>query len=180
MIFAATPLVGAFIIDIEPVEDERGFFARSFCAEAFAARGLRSHFLQCGISHNRRRGILRGLHFQAPPHEEVKLIRCTAGKVFDVMVDLRAHSPTRGQWFATQLSAENHRMVYIPEGFAHGFQVLEDGSELFYQISEPYEPTLSRGLRWNDPDIGIAWPLPDETFLSPRDQELPFLCEIDL
>ena len=143
--------------------------ARTFCREEFQARGLACEFVQCSTSFNRHRGTLRGLHFQDAPYAETKLVRCTRGRVFDVAVDLRAGSTTRGRWSATELSAETGRMVYIPAGFAHGFQTLEDDTELFYQISVPYRPEAARCIAWDDPSLAIAWPLADPV-LSARDR----------
>ena len=168
MIFVETPLRGAYVIEVEKHEDERGFFARSWCAREFAAKGLDPHLVQCNVSFNKRKGTLRGLHYQIPPHGEVKLVRCTKGSLVDVIVDLRKDSPTFLKWFAVELTATNHRMLYIPKLFAHGFQTLEDDTEIFYQMSEFYEPAASKGLRWNDPRLGITWPL-DERIISSRD-----------
>jgi dTDP-4-dehydrorhamnose 3,5-epimerase len=170
--FAETPLAGAFVVEIEPLKDERGLFARSFCRQEFEAHGLDPAVAQCNVSHNVKRGTLRGLHYQAPPHEEAKLVRCTRGAIWDVIVDLREASKTRLQWFAAELSADNHRALYVPRGFAHGFQTLADDAEVFYQMSEFYRPDGARGIRWNDPSIGIRWPLA-EPILSARDRDLP-------
>src|ERR1700678_2956828 len=150
MIFTETPLAPACLIDIEPAGDERGYFARVFCQDEFSRRGLPGCFVQASLSFNRRRGTLRGLHYQAEPHPEGKLVRCTRGAVFDVMLDLRRDAPTYCGWFATELSADNARAVYIPPGFAHGFQTLSDDAELLYQMTEAYRPELSRGVRWDD------------------------------
>ena len=158
----------------ELLEDERGSFARSFCQGEFRAHGLDPVIAQCNISFNKRRGVLRGLHYQVKPHEEVKLVRCTRGAIWDVIVDLREGAPTRYRWFATELTADNRRALYIPRGFAHGFQTLADNSEVFYQMSEFYHPESARGVRWNDPVIGIAWPLADPV-VSPRDRSYPLL-----
>lgn len=177
MIFTETPLPGAFTVDLAPIEDERGFFARSFSEEAFTAHGLEARFVQCNISHNRRRGTLRGLHFAAPPHDEVKLVRCTRGALWDVIVDLRPGSPTRGRWFAATLDAENRRALYVPRGFAHGFQTLVDDTEVFYQMSASYVAAAARGVRHDDPQLGIPWPLP-ERILSERDRGLPLFAEL--
>jgi dTDP-4-dehydrorhamnose 3,5-epimerase len=160
MIFTETPLVGAFVVEPERIADERGFFARTWCVNEFAARGLETRLVQCNVSYNARRGTLRGMHFQAAPHEEVKLVRCTAGAIYDVIVDLRPGSPTRHQWFGVELTAANRLALYIPAGFAHGFQTLEDESEVFYQMAEFYHPESARGVRYDDPAFGIAWPLP--------------------
>ena len=175
MIFEATPLAGAFVIVPEPIPDTRGFFARLFCAETFAQHGLNPHLDQISMSHNTRAGIVRGLHLQRPPHAEAKLVRVTAGAIFDVAVDLRAGSPTYGRWYGTELSAENRRQLYIPEGFAHGFQTLSEVAEVAYHISTAYAPTHVDGLRWDDPDLAIRWPAPDAAVLSERDAALGFL-----
>jgi dTDP-4-dehydrorhamnose 3,5-epimerase len=172
MIFTETQLRGAFVIDIEKKEDERGFFARTFCEREFAAHGLETRFVQCSISHNTRKGTLRGLHYQAAPNEEVKLVRCTAGALYDVIVDLRRDSPTFKKSFGVELSAQNCRMLYIPKQFAHGFQTLQDHTEIFYQMAQFYSPESARGVRWNDPALGIQWP-PDERIINERDQTYP-------
>jgi len=174
MIFLETPLRGAYVIELDKHEDERGYFARSWCAREFAARGLDPHLVQCNVSFNKLNGTLRGLHYQIPPHAEAKLVRCTKGSLFDVIVDLRKASPTFLQWFAIELTAANHRMLYIPKLFAHGFQTLEDGVEIFYQMSEFYEPAAARGLRWNDPRLGINWPDADRV-ISQKDEAYPNL-----
>jgi dTDP-4-dehydrorhamnose 3,5-epimerase len=158
MIFIETKLEGAFLIDIEPREDERGFFARAWCKNEFEEHGLNPRLVQCNISFNKKRGTLRGMHYQGAPFEEAKVVRCTRGAIYDVIIDLRSDSPTYRQWFSAELSAENRRALYIPEGFAHGFQTLADNSELFYQMSEFFHPESARGLRWNDPKFGIPWP----------------------
>ena len=173
-----TPLPDACLVTLEPAEDERGFFARAFDADAFAARGMASRFAQCSLSFNRRKGTLRGLHYQAPPHMEAKLVRCVRGAVFDVIVDLRAGSPTFGRWWGTELSADNRLAVYVPEGFAHGFQTLTDAAELYYQISVPYVPEGSRGLAWDDPALAIAWPDAAGAITSERDRSHPQLKDI--
>ena len=169
MIFLETPLQGAYVIELEKLEDERGFFARSWCVREFATKGLDPHLVQCNVSFNKRKGTLRGLHYQIPPHAEVKLVRCTKGSLFDVIVDLRKDSPTFLKWVGVELTASNHRMLYIPKLFAHGFQTLEDDTEIFYQMSEFYEPAASKGLRWNDPRLGINWP-DDCGAMSQKDQ----------
>ncbi len=175
MQFVPTKLAGAFVVEPEPRGDERGFFARTFCRDEFAARGLNTTWVQCNVSFNRRAGTLRGLHWQADPHPEVKLVRCTAGAAFDVIVDLRPGSPTYRQWVAVELSADNRKAVYIPAGFAHGFQTLADGTELFYQMSEFYYPELARGARWDDPALGIEWPACGHRVVAPRDLAFPDL-----
>ncbi len=174
MKFIETELKGAYIIEPEHLEDERGFFARTFCEQEFAAHGLEIRFVQCSVSFNRRKGTLRGLHYQAAPHAEVKLVRCTAGAAFDVVVDIRPGSPTYKRWLGVELSSGNHKMLYIPEGFAHGFQSLEDRTELFYQISKAHAPEAARGIRWDDPAIGISWPM-KPLVVSARDQGFPVL-----
>ncbi len=174
MIFEPTPIEGAFVVRVEPVQDERGFFGRTFCQDEFRARGLVPPVAQASVSWNRRRGTLRGMHYQVKPHEEIKLVRCTRGAVWDVIVDLRADSPTRWRWNGIELNAENRLAVYIPEGVAHGFQTLCDESELFYQMSIPYHAEFARGVAWNDPVVGIDWPIADP-ILSDRDRGHPWL-----
>ena len=174
MKFAPTSLEGAFVVELERMEDERGFFARSFCQDEFRRHGLKPLIAQCNISWNRKRGTLRGLHYQAAPHEEAKVVRCTRGAIWDVVVDLREGSATRLRWYAAELNAENRRALYVPEGFAHGFQTLADDCEVLYQMSEFYHPELARGVRWDDPRLGIDWPLPDP-ILSARDRSYDLL-----
>lgn len=174
MILRETSLAGAFLVEPEPRPDERGFFARMYGETEFRELGLEPCGRQWSISFNIRRGTLRGLHYQADPHAETKLVRCVAGAVWDVVVDLRRGSSTYGHWTASELTAANRRAFYIPSGFAHGFQTLSDDSELLYAISPDYVAEAARGIRWNDPKIGIAWPLPPVA-LSPRDAELPLL-----
>ncbi len=169
MIFTGLGVEGAFLIEPERLEDTRGFFARSWCREEFGARGLERALAQCDISFNKKKGTLRGLHFQAPPFEEVKLVRCTMGAIFDVVLDLRAESPTFLRHVAVVLTAENRRMMYVPKGVAHGFQTLEGDSEVFYQMSQVYAPAFARGVRWNDPVFGIEWPIGDPV-ISERDR----------
>lgn len=169
MHFEETRLKGAFIVDPERSADEWESFSLTFCRREFEARGLNPYTAQCNISFNRKRGTLRGLHYQAKPQEEAKLIRCTSGAIYDVIVDLRPGLTTFRQWTAITLSAVNRRMLYIPEGFAHGFQTLEDDSEVFYQMSEFYAPESERGVRWNDPAFGIRWPISDP-IMSDRDR----------
>lgn len=169
MNFIETSLPGAYLIELERVPDERGFFARTWCTEEFRLRGLNSNLAQCSLSSNVRRGTLRGMHFQGEPYAEAKLVRCCAGAIYDVLLDLRPASSTYLKWFAAELTADNHRMLYVPEGLAHGFQTLVDSSEVCYQISHAYRAEFSRGVRWNDPCFGIEWPLPDP-ILSSRDR----------
>ncbi|ULB45223.1 dTDP-4-dehydrorhamnose 3,5-epimerase [Limnospira fusiformis KN01] len=157
MKFTETQLKGAYIIELEPIQDERGFFSRSWCQKEFSERGLNSNLVQCNISFNRHKGTLRGMHYQAKPHEEAKLVRCTMGAIYDVIIDIRPDSPTFKQWVAVELTAENRRMLYIPEGMAHGFQTLTDNTEVFYQMSEFYHPESARGIRWDEPIFGITW-----------------------
>ncbi|MFL6196447.1 MAG: dTDP-4-dehydrorhamnose 3,5-epimerase [Thermoanaerobaculia bacterium] len=172
MIFRETPLAGAWILEPERFADERGFFARTYCRRDFEERGLDPAVAQCSVSFNHRRGTLRGLHFQAAPHEEVKLVRVTRGAVWDVIVDLRPGSPTSGRHFGVKLTADEGNALYIPKGFAHGFQTLEDGSEVFYQISEFYAPESAQGYRWDDPAFAIPWPEPPSV-ISEKDLHLP-------
>lgn len=172
MIFKETPLPGAFVLETRRFQDERGFFARTFSVDEFAAHGLDTDVVQCSVSFNHRRGTLRGLHFQEAPCEETKLVRCTRGAIWDVIVDIRPGSPTRGRHFALVLSADERNALYIPKGMAHGFLSLEDSTEVFYQISERYSPEHSRGYRWDDPTFAIPWPEP-ATVISDRDRDLP-------
>jgi dTDP-4-dehydrorhamnose 3,5-epimerase len=158
MIFKGTGIDGVWVIEPERHDDERGFFARTWEPEEFTERGLNSDLAQCSISYNRQRGTLRGLHYQAAPHEEAKLVRCTAGAIFDVAVDLRPDSPTFRDWFGVELSAENRLALFVPEGCAHGFLTLADDSEVHYQISQAYVPDAGRGVRWDDPAFAIRWP----------------------
>ena len=173
MIFKETELPGAYVIDLERREDERGFFARAWCEDEFAAHGLSTRVAQCNLSWNERQGTLRGMHFQRPPHAEVKLIRCTRGAIYDVIVDLRPESPAHGRWIGVELTAENRRLLYVPEGFAHGYQTLEDDTETYYQVSVPYAPGAEDGLRWDDPAIGIEWPETYERVISAKDRAWP-------
>ena len=177
MIFAPTPLAGLVLITPEPARDDRGEFARLYCAETFAAQGLDPRLDQISYSFNRRKGTLRGLHLQRPPHGEVKLVRVTAGAIFDVAVDLRAGSPTFGQWYGAELNATDRRQLYIPVGFGHGFQTLTDAAEVTYHISVPYVPGSQDGVRWDDPAIGVAWPDPASAILNDRDRALSLLAD---
>ncbi len=174
MIFVATKLEGAYLVEPEAIEDERGLFARTWCREEFRAQGLCDDLVQCNVSFNRLKGTLRGMHYQTPPHAEVKLIRCTMGAIFDVIVDLRPDSPTWRQWTANELTAENRTMLYVPAGFAHGFQTLCDRSEVSYQMSAPYCPEAATGFRFDDPSVGVRWPFPP-SMISRRDRSLPLL-----
>lgn len=166
MIFTETKLKGAFVIEAERIHDERGFFARSWSQREWEAQHLDSRMVECNISFNAKRGTLRGMHYQAAPHAQAKLVRCTAGAIYDVLIDVRPDSPTFKQWVAAELTAENRRMFYVPEGLAHGFQTLEDDTEVFYQMSAYYAPESAQGVRWNDPAFGIEWPLAVEVIAS--------------
>jgi dTDP-4-dehydrorhamnose 3,5-epimerase len=172
MRFLESSLKGAFVIEPDLIEDERGFFARTWCKEVFDAEGLNTSLSQISISFNRRRGTLRGLHYQAKPYEEYKLVRCTSGSIYDVIADVRPESPTFKQWTAVDLNANNRKMLYVPPGFAHGFQTLEDETEVLYQISEFYHPEAARGVRWDDPSFQFDWPL-SERIMSERDRNFP-------
>jgi dTDP-4-dehydrorhamnose 3,5-epimerase len=174
MIFTETRLQGAFIIELEPIEDNRGCFARTWCQREFAAQGLNPRLVQCNISFNKLKGTLRGLHYQVKPHEEVKLVRCTRGALYDVIIDLRSDSPTFAHWQSVELSESNRRMLYVPEGFAHGFQTLEDNTEVFYQMSEFFHPASARGVRWDDPAFKINWPV-GNVIISPQDCGFPLM-----
>jgi dTDP-4-dehydrorhamnose 3,5-epimerase len=172
VIFTETPLAGAFLIDLEPHADDRGFFARTFCRREFEAHGLDPAVVQCNTSFNRKAGTLRGLHYQMPPASEAKLVRCVRGAIHDVIVDLRPDSPTHGKHFAANLTAANRRALFVPRSFAHGFQTLEDDSEVQYQMSEYYQPERSAGFRYDSPALTITWPLPI-TSISAQDLAWP-------
>lgn len=172
MIFNPASLPGAFVIEPERNEDIRGHFARTYCEKEFAARGLETHIAQCSISFNHRKGSLRGMHYQIEPFEEVKLVRCTRGAIYDVIIDLREDSSGFKKYFAVELNAQNCKMLYIPAGLAHGFQTLADNTEVFYQVSQLYSSEHARGLRWNDPAFQIPWPEDERTILE-RDQNYP-------
>jgi dTDP-4-dehydrorhamnose 3,5-epimerase len=172
VIFTETLLPGAFVIEPELLEDTRGFFARTWCEREFEARGLETRIAQCSTCFNKRKGSLRGMHYQMPPFAETKIVRCTRGSMFDVIVDLRLGSPTFTRHFWVVLTSENRKMLYVPAGFAHGFQTLEDDTEVFYQISEVYSSEHERGVRWNDPAFGIRWPEDDRTIVD-RDRTYP-------
>ena len=177
MKFSQTSLAGLWVIDMELREDERGFLARTFCEKEFSERGLNMRWPQCNLTLTKKRGMIRGMHFQAEPKPEIKLIRCARGAIFDVLVDVRRGSPTFGRWEGFELSAENRRTLYVPGGFAHGFQFLADNSEVFYQMSEFYFPDLARGIRFDDPQVGIKWPAANPK-LSERDHTLPLLANL--
>jgi dTDP-4-dehydrorhamnose 3,5-epimerase len=176
MIFTPTPLAGSFVVGLTPNSDHRGWFARTYCKNEFAQIGHSKEFVQMNQSYTREKGALRGMHFQRTPHREIKLVRCIAGSVFDVIVDLRAGSSTYGQWFGAELSAKNKQMMYVPEGFAHGFQTVEEDSELLYLVSEFYTPGVEGGVRYDDPMLNIAWPLPISD-ISEKDANHPFLTQ---
>jgi dTDP-4-dehydrorhamnose 3,5-epimerase len=175
MIFRETPLKGAFVIEPEKLRDRRGFFARAWCMKEFEAHGLNTGLVQCNIAFNHQRGTVRGMHFQTAPRSETKLVRCTRGTVYDVIVDLRAGSTTYLKWFGVELTAENSRMLYVPEDFAHGYKTLTDNAEVFYQVSEFYSPECERGVRWDDPALGIDWPESDKLIISEKDRNWPLL-----
>jgi len=172
VIFTETKLQGAFILELDKREDDRGFFARSWCQKEFQAHHLNPRIVQCNVSFNRMKGTLRGMHYQTAPLAEAKLVRCTAGALYDVIIDLRPHSPTYKQHVSEVLSAANYKMMYVPEGFAHGFQTLEDDTEIFYQMSEFYSPEYARGVRYNDPAFGINWMIGNPVIVD-RDRNYP-------
>jgi dTDP-4-dehydrorhamnose 3,5-epimerase len=172
MPFVPTELEGAFVHEPKRFEDERGFFAMAWSKKELEELGLRSDFAQSNMSFSKKKGTLRGLHYQRPPFQEIKLVRCTRGSIVDVIVDLRRRSPTYKKWFSIELTAENRRSLYIPEGFAHGLQTLEDDVEVLYHVSTPYSPTHAAGVRWNDPAFGIKWPLPPTSIIA-RDATYP-------
>lgn len=172
MKFTQTKISGAYLIEIEPISDERGFFGRSFCTQEFQQHGLESNFNQCNVSFSARKGTIRGMHYQIPPYSETKLVRCTQGAIYDVIVDLRLDSPTFKQWVAMELTADNHRMFYIPHGCAHGLQTLADNTEVFYQMAGTYYVEAARGVRWNDHSFGIEMPLP-VSIINNRDRDYP-------
>lgn len=167
-----TELGGLFVLDLDQRSDERGYFARTFCAQEFATEGLPTHFVQCSVSVNHRKGTLRGMHFQRAPSPEGKLVTCTRGRIYDVVVDIRRDSPSFRKWSGFELSEKNKTLLYIPPGFAHGFQTLEDETDVFYQMTEFYRPELADGVRWDDPAFAISWPLPVST-ISEKDRSLP-------
>jgi dTDP-4-dehydrorhamnose 3,5-epimerase len=173
MIFTETELQGAYLVDVEPKEDDRGFFARAWCRDEFESHGLSTEIAQCNIAYNDRAGTLRGMHFQSHPHAEVKLVRCTRGAVYDVIIDLRPQSPTFMGWLGVELTEESSRMLYVPEGFAHGYQTLVDETETHYQISQAYAPEAAAGVRWDDPAFGIKWPPVEHRIVSSKDRAWP-------
>jgi dTDP-4-dehydrorhamnose 3,5-epimerase len=173
VIFTETKLGGAFVIDLERREDERGFFARAWCEREFSEHGLETRHAQSNVAFNRHRGTLRGMHYQLPPHAETKLVSCFRGSIYDVIIDLRPDSATFKQWLGVELTAENRRMLLVPEGFAHGYQTLEDDVEIFYQVSEFYAPEAEGGVRWDDSAFGIQWPEAAERIISEKDRAWP-------
>lgn len=175
MRFTELPIKGAFLVQLEPIPDERGFFSRSWCRREFEQYGLNPNLVQCNISFNKKKGTLRGMHHQGKPHQEAKLVRCTMGAICDVILDLRPESSSYRRWCAVELSAQNRDMVYIPEGVAHGFQTLADNTEVFYQMSEFYHPECALGVRWDDPAFGIEWPLANP-LMSEKDCSYPLMA----
>lgn len=173
MKFSETPLPGAFIVEIEPHRDDRGYFARTWCADEFESERLPKTFVQASISHNLTRGTLRGMHLQLPPSREGKLVRCTRGRIFDVIVDLRPGSPTYLRHFGVELTASGHEALFIPPAMLHGFQTLEDSTEVYYQMTDYYAPETGFGARWNDPAFGIDWPIVAELVMAERDAAYP-------
>ena len=173
MKFLETRLTDAFVVEVERLEDERGYFALNWSDRDFEAAGLDAGLVECNVSFNRNKGTLRGMHYQEAPHEQVKLVRCTRGAIYDVIIDLRPVSTTFKQWLGVELTAENARMLYVPAGFAHGFQTLADNTEVSYQMSSHFERTSGRGVRWDDPAFGIEWPQTDHRIIISRDREYP-------
>ncbi len=172
MQFKETALAGAFVIDLDPKEDERGFLARTFCKKEFAKKGLQTEIAQANLSFNAKKATLRGMHFQEAPFAEAKLVQCLQGAVYDVIIDLRPESETHRHWLAVELKADGGQLLYVPEGFAHGFQTLEDNSVIYYLMFEYFAPEYARGVRWDDPAFGIKWPLPDPV-ISDKDRQWP-------
>jgi dTDP-4-dehydrorhamnose 3,5-epimerase len=172
VIFHETELKGAYVIEIEKLKDHRGFFARSWCQNEFEAHNLVSRVKQSNVSYNKTKGTLRGMHYQISPYEETKLVRCTRGAIYDVIIDLRPASPTYSQWIGVELTAENYKMLYVPENFGHGFQTLEDDTEVTYQVTQFYTPGSERGIRWNDPAFSINWPI-EVQVISDKDKSWP-------
>lgn len=173
MIFTETHLQDAYIIDLKKIEDDRGFFARAYCQKEFAEHGIELNWAQANLANSKERGTLRGLHFQKAPYAEAKLMRCIRGAIFDVIVDLRPDSSSYMQWLGVELTAENRRALFVPEGFAHGYLTLEDDSDTFYPTSQFYTPGAEAGVRWNDPAFGIAWPFTDDLIITEKDQSWP-------
>lgn len=168
MKYTQTAIEGAYVVEMEPIEDERGIFARSWCQKEFTDHGLNPKIVQCNVSFNKKKGTLRGMHYQIAPFEEAKLVRATRGAIYDVIVDIRPKSPTFKKWFGIELASGNFKMLYVPKGIAHGFETLKDNTEVFYQMSEFYSPGHARGIRWDDPSFAIDWPGGDKT-ISAKD-----------
>jgi dTDP-4-dehydrorhamnose 3,5-epimerase len=173
MVFKETRLKNAFIIELEKIVDDRGFFSRAWCQKEFEAKGLNSNVVQCNLAFNISKGTLRGMHYQIAPHEEAKIVRCIRGKVYDVIIDLRPESATYLQWIGVELSSKNRKMLYVPEKFAHGYLTLADNTELFYQVSHFYAPESESGFRWNDPTINIKWPQTNGLIITDKDKNWP-------
>ncbi len=178
MIFTETKLKGAFVIEPEKLEDERGFFARTFCRKEFEGHGLNPNLVQCNISFNKRESTIRGMHYQVKPYGETKLVSCVGGAIYDIIIDLRPNSPTYCQWLAVELTSENFKLLYVPEGFAHGFLVLSEVADVVYKVTSEYSPQAERGIIWNDPQLAIEWSI-EEPLLSIQDTRHPTLKEAD-
>lgn len=176
MKFIQTPLNGSFLIEIEEIKDERGFFARTWNKQIFEKHGLNTNLEQCNVSYNKKKGTLRGMHFQISPYQEVKIVRCTKGRIFDVIIDLRSKSPTYKKWTSFELTEKNHKLIYVPEGFAHGLMTLEDDTEIFYQVSQKYMPEFERIIKWNDPTFNISWPMSPKV-ISEKDKSAKFFTD---
>lgn len=170
MLFIETKLKGVFVIELEKYSDDRGFFSRAWCQKEFKEQGINSRFVQANIGFSKNSGTIRGIHYQIAPFEEAKLVRCIRGAIFDVVLDLRPELPSFKQWFGVELSDENRKMLYVPEGCAHGYQTLVDNTEVFYQVSQVYSPESERGIRWNDPEFDIEWPIEEDLVISEKDQ----------
>lgn len=173
LLFKPLEVAGAYLIEIDRKEDERGFFARTWCAKEFEAQGLKASLAQCNMSYNKQKGTLRGLHYQLPPHQETKIVRCTTGGIYDVILDLRPDSPTYLKWCGVELWSHNHQVLYVPEGCGHGIQTLADHTEVMYMVSEFYTPEAERGVMWNDPVFAIEWPPAEQRIISEKDQNHP-------
>ena len=177
MLFIETKLKGAFVIELEKYSDDRGFFSRAWCQKEFKEQGINSQFVQANIGFSKNSGTIRGIHYQIAPFEEAKLVRCIRGAIFDVVLDLRPELPSFKQWFGVELRDENRKMLYVPEGCAHGYQTLVDNTEVFYQVSQVYSPESERGIRWNDPEFDIEWPIDEDLVISEKDQNWPDFME---